>query len=389
MSIRVRLTPEEAEYLGIEIKSKIGNCNPKYSVSKDKLSKLDLFRTTNPRTLVKDGIKENADDMGLSVKDVPYGWIKTDTGSFHFKNPNFSPSNFDIKNFDFENAFKNVKPIKVDKTKSTKEYDAEFDRLVLSDVHIGMDASDKGNSLYNLSWNTDDIWKTLTEIIRFTINNQKSKHLIIVELGDYLDGFNGQTTRGGHHLVQNLSNQDAFDLGLKFKITLLESLLPYFDTIQIHNINNDNHSGDFSYCLNSALKVYVEKAYSQVLVINQTKFLDYTINGNYCFVTTHGKDITHMKFGFKPKLDPAQINKIVGYLSATDLLNKGYQIIFEKGDSHQYLFDNSSSDLFKYYNYPALSPSSNWVQTNFQKGQRGFVLFNYYKNRKTINEYFF
>ena len=136
--------------------------------------------------------------------------------------------------------------------------------------------------------------------------------------------------------------------------------------------------------------MYCEKAYlGKVEVVNQLKFIDYNIVGKYCFVTTHGKDSTHLKHGFKPKLDAVQINKIIGFLNSKNLLNQGYEIIFEKGDSHQCIFDSSSSDLFKYYNYPALSPSSNWVQTNFQKGKRGFVLFNYYENRKSVNEYFF
>jgi hypothetical protein len=96
-----------------------------------------------------------------------------------------------------------------------------------------------------------------------------------------------------------------------------------------------------------------------------------------------------MKFGFKPKLDPNQEKKIIGYLNANDLLNNGYEIIFEKGDSHQYLFDNSTSDLFSYLNYPAFSLSSNWVATNFQKGKSGFIHYNYFEGRKSLNEYIF
>lgn len=388
MGKRIRLSTDEAQFLNLEIKISSKDGNGRYSLSKEQLSKITEYRINNPKSW-KDGIKENADEMGLNIKDVPYGWIKTETGSFHFKNPDFSPNNFDIKTYDFTSIFSKVKPIKINKVGTNKNLDAEFDRLVLSDIHIGMDASDKGKSLYDLKWDHNDIRKTLEEVVVFTVANQKSDELIIVDLGDFLDGFNGQTTRGGHNLVQNMSNQEAFDVGLQFKITLIESLLPYYSKITFHNINNDNHSADFSYCLNSALKSYCDKAYPQVTIVNQLKFIDYNIIGNYCFVTTHGKDSTHLKFGFKPKLDPNQINKITGYLSAMNLLNKNLQIIFEKGDSHQYLFDSSSSDLFLYYNYPALSPSSNWVQTNFQKGNRGFVFFNYYKNRKTINEYFF
>lgn len=315
------------------------------------------------------------------------GWLKLKEGSFRFKVPK---GEFSVRDFDFTSSFQNIEPIKIDNRLTTNKTTALFDRLVLTDIHIGMDASDKGRSLYDLSWTRDDIFATLTQIINFTIENQRSETLYIVDLGDFLDGFNAQTTRGGHSLQQNLTNQEAFDLGIKFKTVLIESLLPYYSKIVFHNINNDNHAGDFAYCLNSALKMYCEKAYlGKVEVVNQLKFIDYNIVGKYCFVTTHGKDSTHLKHGFKPKLDAVQINKIIGFLNSKNLLNQGYEIIFEKGDSHQCIFDSSSSDLFKYYNYPALSPSSNWVQTNFQKGKRGFVLFNYYENRKSVNEYFF
>ena len=53
------------------------------------------------------------------------------------------------------------------------------------------------------------------------------------------------------------------------------------------------------------------------------------------------------------------------------------------------IFDNSSSDRFNYYNYPALSPSSAWVQTNFKKGKSGVILFNYTEQGKEIKELLF
>jgi hypothetical protein len=50
-----------------------------------------------------------------------------------------------------------------------------------------------------------------------------------------------------------------------------------------------------------------------------------------------------------------------------------------------------SSDDFDYFNYPALSPSSEWVQTNFKRGRRGFVLEHIKDNgaRVVVEPYFF
>ena len=331
-------------------------------------------------------IKREANSLGLDDKDVKHGWLKTKDASLFFKNPNFG--NGESLNLDFVKLLENAPKLNTEKVKRT-EYSGEFDKLVFTDVHIGMDSSDKGRSLYPSEWNEDILFERLEKMISYTLAKQNSNVLHILDLGDYLDGFNGQTTRGGHSLPQNMSNQKAFDVGFMFKTMLITHLSPFYDKIYVRNICNDNHSGDFSYFVNQFFKTYVERDLKNVYVTNQTLFIDHEIIGNKCFVTTHGKDTHNLKFGFRPKIDANQINKILGYLNTNQLLNKGYEIIFEKGDSHLYLFDSSSCDVFKYYNYPAFSPSSNWVATNFQLGKSGFIHFNYDTEQKSINEFYF
>jgi hypothetical protein len=332
-------------------------------------------------------IKKQANILGLDDKDVKHGWLKNKEASLFFKNPNFG-NEFDIEKVDFEKLFTDVPKIEVTKVKK-KDYKGEFDKLVFTDVHVGMDASDKGRNMYETEWNKAMLFYRLTEMVNFTLAKQESKILYISDLGDFLDGFNGNTTRGGHLLPQNMSNQEAFDTGFMFKVRLLEALAPHYELVVMRNVCNDNHAGDFAYFVNQAVKSYINTQLKNVQIINQTSFIDWELVGNYCFVSTHGKDTHNLKHGFKAKIDPNQVNKIVGYLNTKQLLNKGYEIIFEKGDSHLYLFDSATSDVFKYYNYPAFSPSSNWVATNFQLGRSGFVHFNYGLLTKSINEYFF
>lgn len=332
-------------------------------------------------------IKNQANNLGLDDKDVKHGWLKNKDASLFFKNPNFG-NEFDVNKVDFEKLFTDVPKIEVTKVKK-KDYKGEFDKLVFTDVHVGMDASDKGRNMYETEWNKTILFYRLTEMVNFTLAKQESKILYISDLGDFLDGFNGNTTRGGHSLPQNMSNQEAFDVGFMFKVRLLEALAPHYELIVMRNVCNDNHAGDFAYFVNQAVKSYINTQLKNVQIINQTSFIDWELVGNYCFVSTHGKDTHNLKHGFKAKIDPNQVNKIVGYLNTQQLLNKGYEIIFEKGDSHLYLFDSATSDVFKYYNYPAFSPSSNWVATNFQLGRSGFIHFNYGLLTKSINEYFF
>lgn len=350
---------------------------PRIRLKADELALVQQYRA----------IKNKSNELGLDEKDVKHGWLKTKDASLFFKNPSFG-SDFDIKNIDFKALIENAPKLEIEPRKK-RSFNGLFDKLVFTDVHIGMDASDKGRNMYGTEWNETILFDHLEQMVSYTLEKQNSDTLYILDLGDYLDGFNGQTTRGGHALPQNMSNQQAFDIGFMFKVRLVQALAPYYKAIEIRNICNDNHSGDFSYFVNQAFKHYIERELNNVYVTNQTAFIDYQLIGNYCFVTTHGKDTHNLKHGFKPKIDPAQINKIMGYLNTKQLLNKGYEITFEKGDSHLYLFDSASSDAFKYYNYPAFSPSSNWVATNFQLGRSGFVHFNYDEHRKSINEYFF
>lgn len=265
---------------------------------------------------------------------------------------------------------------------------ADFDRLVITDVHIGMNVNPDGYSLYGGVWDETELNKRLKEVVSHVVNNAKSQKLIIHELGDFMDGWDGFTTRGGHSLPQNMDNQKAFDVGLLFKIKLIDSLIPFYNEIQCVNICNDNHAGSFGYIVNSAFKSYVELKYpNSVTVFNQRKFIDHYFIGKRCFILTHGKDDKSLKFGFKPILDSKQIEKIKNYIDENKL--HGFKIEFSKGDSHQLMFDSSTSKHFEYQNFGAFSPPSNWVQTNFQNSISSFSFFNYFENQKTQHNYIF
>lgn len=248
------------------------------------------------------------------------------------------------------------------------------DRLVWSDVHVGMEASRKGLALYAAEWNEDELIKSVKNMADFVISKKQSNILYIDELGDYLDGWNGETTRQGHKLPQNMNNSEAFDAGLRAKMLLIDMLSSEYESIICNNICEDNHSGHYGYVLNSAFKNIVDYKFDNVEVYNHNKFINHYFIMDRAIVITHGKDSRNLKFGFKPQLDPKQIEKIDQYLKINGVYKNSRYISFCKGDSHQCLIDMCSSDDFDYVNYMAFSPSSEWVQTNFKKGRRGFMM---------------
>lgn len=329
-----------------------------------------------------EGIYNATNDLDVPNTSVKHMWLKDKEKSVFVKNPNYVENEQQPeKEIDFLSIFKNkIQPIKLN-TKPSIKNEYIFDRAVFTDVHVGMDVNKDGYSLYDGLWDENELYKRLEVFVNQIIKKQKTNFLFLNDLGDFMDGFDGLTTRGGHKLPQNMDNQKAFDVGLSFKIKMIDALVQFYNKIKVVNICNDNHAGSFGYIVNSAFKTYIELKYPNIVeIINQRKFIDHYIIENYCFILTHGKDDKSLKFGFKPQLDSAQIEKIQNYINEYNLHQ--YDIEFSKGDSHQLIMDSTTSNTFEYQNFGAFSPPSDWVKTNFKNTKSYFTLFNYEKEQK-------
>lgn len=275
---------------------------------------------------------------------------------------------------------KYIQPIKSNSSERLISSDEWFDRLVYSDVHIAMNVNGKsGDSLYEGKWDREEVLRRLDLMISHIKTFKKANTLIINDLGDFLDGLGGQTTRKGHDLPQNMNDKEAFDLALEFKIKLTDSLIDVYENIICYNITNDNHAGVFSYFVSSAYEKISKCRYDNVEVVTCKRFMEHFTVGQHTFVISHGKDLGEQKYGFKPKLDAVQADKIDQYCKEHKLYNGNF-IEFSKGDSHLALYDDTTSNDFQYYNYPAFSPPSNWVKTNFGNSKSGFRFYNIKKD---------
>ena len=390
MKLRKRLTSKEASLLNLEVKeNEYGRSSARYVIKEDEWE-LVLSKRIKPRkrkfveTLKKFdkngnilssveklqakpiGIPENFEVIKVSTsKTTGQQWVQ-----YAPKKENIAKV---VDSFDFTKIInKYIVPIEqkqIPYFNSTKD----FDSLTITDVHVGMDTDADKNTMYQNTWNKDELFKSADIIISKTLEEKESTILYIDELGDLLDGFNAQTTRGGHSLPQNMTNEQSFDNALEFRLRILHGLINYYDEIHFNNICNDNHAGAFGYFVNQAFKQIAELQFKNVKVTNHRKFINHYYVGDICFIISHGKDDKSLKFGFKPTLDLKGAEKIDQYCKQNSIYKKADLVIFKKGDSHQALFDMCSSDDFFYFNYPALSPSSNWIKNNFKLGRRGFV----------------
>jgi len=387
MNQKLTLSQDEITLLGLT-HSTIRN---RYRLTQEQIEIVYKYRGL--REEKSDGIVDACNNVGVSPKDVKMIWLKTKTESVRVENPYYEEKQERETNDILEGFLAKfepiLKPVNINQV-AVVGRSSLFDRLVFTDTHIGMTPNQDGYSLYGGKWDAEEVEDRLDRVFAHIIRNQSSNALYIDDLGDFFDGFDGKTVRREHDLPQNMGNQEAFDLGFDFKRRMIEGLLEFYDKIICHNVCESNHSASFDYIVNSAIKTYMEACHKgRVEVVNHRKFIEHYNVGKYVFILSHGKDSKNLKFGFKPHLDAVQELKINNYIDEHFLFQQGVTIEFSKGDSHQYLFDNSTSDRFNYYNYPALSPSSNWVQTGFKKGKSGIVFFNYNEEGKSINELFF
>jgi len=386
------LSKKEAELIGLEPRENAkGRNQNRYYVTEDEFDTVLKARTTpNKRKFVevikkfdKDGeIISTTEKLQSKPIEVPDNFevIKVSTSKTTGQQwiqyaPKKETVEEAVESFDFKKIIeKYIKPLDdIIPLEFRGEFLKDFDKLIITDVHVGMDTDIDNNTMYKGDWNKEELFKTAQIVINKTIEEQESKVLYVDELGDLLDGFNAQTTRGGHSLPQNMTNEEAFDCALEFKLKILYGLIGNYETIHFNNICNDNHSGAFGYFVNEAFKQIAELQFKNVTVTNHRKFINHYFVDDICFVITHGKDDKSLKFGFKPQLDLKGVEKIDQYLKQNKIYKDAELIVFCKGDSHQALFDLCTSDDFYYFNYPALSPSSNWIKNNFKLGRRGFV----------------
>jgi hypothetical protein len=240
--------------------------------------------------------------------------------------------------------------------------------VYIADDHAGIDFKD---SLFESPYTGDIYYERLNKLAdKILFNNQGAETLYIVNLGDELDGFNKQTTRGGH-VLDSLSNKEQFDIYIKARRNFYDKIL-YENTykqVTIININNSNHTGnDYSYIINKALEFYLLGQFPKVNFINQEKFIDSYTWGEHTILLTHGKDEKYMKFGFPLNLNEKTDLWLLDY--SKNFTNKYISTV--KGDLHAYSVNIGKSG--RYINVPSICGGSNWIEHNYGSSNAGALL---------------
>lgn len=245
----------------------------------------------------------------------------------------------------------------------------------IADAHIGCS---NDNSLYENNWDSFEYRKRRLKVID-SLEEEIRSHgdfskAIFVNLGDTMDGFNGQTTRGGHTLPQNMTNKEAIQTYAKVEFEFWDILMNKFPTLcfEQYDMENSNHSGNgWDSAANLVVSTYLEAKYpNRIKVTSETGLIASFKYGKNNIIYTHGKDEKYMKSPYPLNLNDQTETKIKQWMDLNGIhFNKEENFLFIKGDIHKYNYNEGK--FVDYINCPSIMGSTDWIMHNFGLSKPG------------------
>lgn len=227
----------------------------------------------------------------------------------------------------------------------------------LSDIHVG--AHNSLDGVYQNKYDEQEIERRLNEIIN-TINTGNYDNIVVMNYGDSLDSYKGETTRGGHDLPTLLTDKEQSKLYLKLMQKFFNSLTKISNNVYYFCVGESNHDGNWGWINNMALATSLELL--GVTSYVATKPIEYTVIAGKYFVYMHGKDNINQFKGFPLTLDIKTENYFNEYLDRNGIYSN-QEVYVVKGDLHQSAITRGKR--FTYHSVSSLFGSSNWIMANF------------------------
>lgn len=342
-------------------------------------SDLETLRKRISRKIIEEehsGLKDECDNTGTPITGVSQYWVKTKTHSALVKvsQEEYAQSILDA----VSDIVSNYNPDKIRTIQKEKITSPVAIKATVSDMHVGLEPNPGGTSLFAYEYNEtifkQNLDKVFNSLCKEYDNHGRFDILVIDDLGDGLDGWNGQTTRGGHPLDQNMSNEEMFRVFVEGKLSLIENCIQagIANEVIVRNVANDNHSGSFASIANMTIQMLLNRTYSdkdvKFYILN--RFMEHFQYGDHTFILTHGKDAKHMFKGLPYNLNDKAISFINDYIDHYNINTKYIHV--EKGDLHRIGYDRTKK--FDYRNYMTFAPPSAWVSHNFGDCYSGYSI---------------
>lgn len=240
--------------------------------------------------------------------------------------------------------------------------------VFLSDLHIGA-YNERYGYLQLESYDKNEISRRLRKVIE-ELSKSNHNSITICDLGDNVDSFNKQTTRGGHDLPTVLSNKEQSQLYQEVMGEFFYQLDGMCDNIKYICIGESNHSGDWGWINNIVLAQTIQQKYDiQTYVSNNP--IDHFDVQNVSFIYLHGTDNLNNFRGFPLVINDKTESWFNNYFLDSNTEYKKKKCVV-KGDLHQFAY--SCAKHFDYISAPSLYGSSNWIVANFGKTPWGVLI---------------
>ena len=336
---------------------------------------------------------EKGDEL---IPEAPEGWVQnkayqqqTKEGGVIWlqsmerdRNIDLAQEYYDKSVIAFENIVTQYEPKKIYLLPQNKPTKWGFN-LLTADAHIGATIKDSMfGAKYSKDTYLDRVQKWVDIIEREHQRYGTFKYLNIIGLGDFVDGYEGKTTRpSSHHtLPQDLNSAEQFDTYVKSFIDFFNTLVleGFAEKIRFVSATNSNHGGDFEYACARAIEVYLNAKYPDIETLVSRDFMFHLQSGKHVHVMLHGKDRQHMKQNIGWVLTKENEMWIENYINYHSL-NKHIPFNQEKqyitaylGDLHQ--TKTEFMKRFRYKRVMSMFGSSDWIDMNFSKsfGYQGF-----------------
>ena len=202
------------------------------------------------------------------------------------------------------------------------------------------------------------VYKRMDQIISYFSKLDPFKRIVVVNVGDALDGMDNQTARRDHFIPQNMNNFEQLNnyvaaIKYLFHNMIVNKMASEYSYI---SVPCGNHDGAFGYAAAQLAASVLKLNYPQIETCVESKFyLRYDV-GEFSYLVCHGKDEQFMKNGFKINLDDNTELKINQYIDSLDGLKPNINVV--SGDLHNESM--SRGKKFKYWKVGSFFGSSEY-----------------------------
>lgn len=233
--------------------------------------------------------------------------------------------------------------------------------LFMADMHIG--AKVTSQAIYENKYDMTEVLVRIGSIVEHLKNLGTFKKVVVVNVGDALDGMDNQTARRDHFMPQNMGNQEQIDGFVTAIMTLFEELIlnEVAAEYSFKSVYCGNHDGAAGYAAALVAAAKLKIRYPQIETeVSDTFFLRHD-EGDFTYFICHGKDDQFMRRGLPMNLDANNEVLLTQYINSQSNVNKYINVV--SGDLHNEAMNRGKS--FKYWKVGSFFGSSDYCMLGF------------------------